>query len=34
MFVGHFAVAFVGKRVEPKIFLGTLLLAAMLPDLL
>jgi hypothetical protein len=34
MLVGHFAVAFVGKRVEPKISLGTLMLASMLPDLL
>ena len=34
MFVGHVAVAFIGKRVEPEISLGTLLLASMLPDLL
>lgn len=34
MFVGHVAVAFVGKRVEPEISLGTLLLASMLPDVL
>lgn len=34
MLVGHFAVAFVGKRVEPKISLGTLVLASMLPDIL
>src|SRR5262245_43058609 len=34
MLVGHFAVAFVGKRVEPKISLGTLLLASMLQDIL
>lgn len=34
MLVGHFAVAFVGKRLEPKASLGTLVLAAMLPDLL
>ncbi|HEY7547640.1 MAG TPA: hypothetical protein VID27_22270 [Blastocatellia bacterium] len=34
MLVGHFAVAFVGKRIEPKISLGTLMLASMLPDLL
>jgi hypothetical protein len=34
MLVGHFAVAFVGKRIEPKISLGTLVVAAMLPDLL
>lgn len=34
MFVGHFGAAFVGKYVEPKLSLGTLVLAAMLPDLL
>jgi hypothetical protein len=34
MFVGHFAIAFVGKRIEPRISLGTLVLASMLPDLL
>jgi hypothetical protein len=34
MFVGHVAVALVGKRVEPEISLGTLLLASMLPDIL
>ena len=34
MLVGHFAVAFVGKRIEPKLSLGTLTLAAMLPDIL
>lgn len=34
MLVGHFAVAFVGKRIEPKISLGTLVLASMLPDIL
>ena len=34
MLVGHFGVAFVAKRVEPKLSLGTLVLAAMLPDLL
>lgn len=34
MLVGHFAVAFLGKRVEPKLSLGTLMLASMLPDLL
>jgi hypothetical protein len=34
MLVGHFAVAFVGKRIEPEICLGTLVLAAMLPDIL
>jgi len=32
--VGHFAVALAGKRVEPKLSLGTLTLAAMLPDVL
>jgi hypothetical protein len=32
MLVGHFAVAFVGKRIE--LSLGTLVLAAMLPDIL
>jgi hypothetical protein len=34
MLVGHFAVALVGKRIEPKISLGTLVAGAMLPDLL
>jgi hypothetical protein len=34
MLVGHFAAAFVGKRVEPRLSLGTLLAASMLPDLL
>jgi len=34
MFVGHFAVAFAGKRIEPKLSLGTLVMASMLPDLL
>jgi hypothetical protein len=34
MFVGHFAVAFTGKCIEPGISLGTLLLASMLPDIL
>jgi hypothetical protein len=34
MFVGHFAVGLVTKRVEPSISLGTLVLAAMLADLL
>src|SRR3989442_478926 len=34
MLVGHCAVAFVAKRVEPKISLGTLVLASMLADLL
>jgi hypothetical protein len=32
--VGHFAMGFFGKRVEPRLSLGTLILAAMLPDLL
>src|SRR5436190_1917039 len=32
MFVGHFAVGLIGKRIEPKVSLGTLVLAAMLPD--
>ena len=34
MFVGHFGVAFVAKRAEPSLSLGTLVLAAMLADLL
>ncbi len=34
MLVGHFAVAFAGKRLEPKLSLGTLVFAAMLPDVL
>lgn len=34
MLVGHFAVAFAGKRLAPKLSLGTLVLAAMLPDVL
>src|SRR5882762_5669638 len=34
MLVGHFAVALIAKRVEPKVSLGMLALAAMLPDLL
>ena len=34
MLAGHFAVALIAKRVEPKISLGTLALAAMLADLL
>ena len=34
MLVGHFAVAFLGKRIEPRISLGTLMLAAMLADIL
>ena len=34
MLVGHFAAAFIGKRIEPKLSLGTLVMASMLPDLL
>jgi hypothetical protein len=34
MFVGHFAVALIGKRLEPNLSLGTLTLAALLPDIL
>lgn len=34
MLVGHFAVSMVGKRVEPTLSLGTLVLASLLPDLL
>jgi hypothetical protein len=34
MFIGHFAVAFAAKKATPKTSLGTLLLAAQLPDLL
>lgn len=34
MFIGHFAVAFAAKKVQPKISLGTLFLAAQFPDLL
>src|SRR5262245_18652792 len=34
MFTGHFAVAFMGKRAVPKLSLGTLVLACLLPDLL
>lgn len=34
MLVGHFAVGLVAKRFEPKISLGTLVLAALLPDFL
>ena len=34
MFIGHFAVALAAKRATPKTSLGTLLLAAQLPDLL
>jgi LexA-binding, inner membrane-associated putative hydrolase len=34
MFIGHFAVALAAKKVSPKTSLGTLILAAQLPDLL
>ncbi len=34
MLVGHFAVGLVAKNVEPKISLGTLVLAAMIADFL
>lgn len=34
MLVGHLAVAFTGKRIETRLSLGTLVLAAMLPDIL
>jgi hypothetical protein len=34
MLVGHLAVAFLAKRADPALPLGTLVLAAMLPDLL
>lgn len=34
MHVGHFAVGFVAKRIEPKLSLGTLVLAAVLSDIL
>ena len=34
MLVGHFAISLAAKRIEPKVSLGTLILAAMLPDLL
>lgn len=33
MFIGHYAVALAAKRVEPKISLGVLFIAALLPDL-
>jgi hypothetical protein len=33
MFIGHFAVGFAAKRVMPAVSLGTLLLAALLADL-
>jgi hypothetical protein len=34
MFVGHLAAGFVAKRIEPKVSLGTWMLAVMLADLL
>ena len=34
MLVGHFAVGFISKRIEPKLSLGTCLLAPLLADLL
>ena len=34
MLVGHFAIGLTAKRVEPKISIGTLVLAAMLADFL
>ena len=34
MLVGHFAAAFVAKRVEPKLSVGTLVLATMFADVL
>jgi membrane-bound metal-dependent hydrolase YbcI (DUF457 family) len=34
VFVGHFAVGFLAKRVAPKVSLGTLILAAALSDVL
>ena len=34
MLVGHFAVAFTSKRIDTRLSLGTLVLAAMLPDIL
>jgi membrane-bound metal-dependent hydrolase YbcI (DUF457 family) len=34
MLAGHLAVGFVGKRIEPKLSLGTLILASLLPDVL
>jgi hypothetical protein len=33
MFVGHYAVALIARRAEPRINLGTLALAAMFADL-
>ena len=34
MHVGHFATGLIGKRVDPKLSLGTMILAAMLADVL
>jgi hypothetical protein len=34
MLVGHFAVGLLAKRAAPRVSLGTLMLAVMLPDLL
>ena len=34
MFIGHFAVAFAGKKVAPKVSLGVLFLAAQFLDVL
>jgi hypothetical protein len=34
MLTGHFAIGFLGKRAEPKLSLGTIMLAALLSDLL
>jgi len=34
MLVGHLAVGLVAKRIEPKVSLGTCVLAALLPDLI
>ena len=34
MFVGHFAVALVGKRIEPRVSLGTMVAAAFALDLI
>lgn len=34
MHVGHFATGLIGKRIDPKLSLGTMILAAMLGDIL
>ncbi len=34
VFIGHYAVAFAGKRVAPSVSLGTLVLAAQFPDVI